>query len=315
MHELVNRILRGEKRAVARVLTLIENEDSEKPNLLSDLYLYAGRAHIIGVTGAPGAGKSTLVDQLIRLLRGLGLRVGVLAVDPSSPFTGGALLGDRVRMSAHSGDEGVYIRSMGSRGNLGGLGKASKDMLYVLEAYGCDAILLETVGVGQAELDVMSVADTVALVLTPGSGDAVQTAKAGIMEIADLFVLNKSDLPGATALLRELRLMISERLSHKEDWVPPVVSTTASDGEGLDELWSELVRHRTHLKEHGYWVQRRKQRFQEETLALVYQQFREFVKRHIETDRQWQEVLQSSETLNPYESAKQLLSTLPWLKN
>ncbi|MCF8565629.1 methylmalonyl Co-A mutase-associated GTPase MeaB [Alicyclobacillus tolerans] len=314
MHELVNRILHGEKRAVARVLTLIENEDSEKPNLLSDLYPYAGRAHIIGVTGAPGAGKSTLVDQLIRLLRGFGLRVGVLAVDPSSPFTGGALLGDRVRMSAHSGDEGVYIRSMGSRGNLGGLGKASKDMLYVLEAYGCDAILLETVGVGQAELDVMSVADTVALVLTPGSGDAVQTAKAGIMEIADLFVLNKSDLPGATALLRELRLMISERLSHKEDWVPPVVSTTASDGEGLGELWSELVRHRTHLKEHGYWEQRRKQRFQEETLALVHQQFRDFVKRHIETDRQWQEVLQS-ETLNPYESAKQLLSTLPWLKN
>lgn len=312
MHPLAQRILEGDRRAVARALTVIENDGPEKRPMLKDLYPFAGRAHIVGFTGAPGAGKSTLVDQVIAHLRAGGKTVGVLAVDPSSPFTGGALLGDRVRMTRHSADPGVYIRSMGSRGSLGGLAAASREMLYALEAYGCDVVLLETVGVGQAELDVMLVADTVALVLTPGAGDHVQTAKAGIMEIADVFVVNKRDMPGADALVRELHLMLHERGSLRENWQPPVVAVSAVQNEGLDPLWNAIEQHAAHLKERGYWERRRRARHRADTEKLLVAAFRSYVAAKSETDPTWRAVLEGASSDDPYEAAEQLLRDLPF---
>lgn len=313
MHPLVNQIVRGDKRAVARALTVIENDRDDKRTLLQGLYPYAGRAHIVGFTGSPGAGKSTLADQVISHLRKAGKRVGVLAVDPSSPFTGGALLGDRVRMVRHSADPGVYIRSMGSRGSLGGLAKSSREMLCPLEAYGCDVILLETVGVGQSELDVMSVADTVALVLTPGAGDHVQTAKAGIMEIADTFVINKCELPGAHALVREVQLMLHDKRSFREDWKPPVVQTSATQGEGIDKLWSAIEAHRVHIVEHGFWQARRQRRHHDETLRLLESAFRTYLLQRAEGDLTWQKVLDDTAAYDPYSARDKLLQEFPWM--
>lgn len=313
MHPLVNRIVERDRRAVARAMTTIENELEDKRELLQGLYPFAGRAHIVGFTGSPGAGKSTTVDQIITHLRAEGLQVGVLAVDPSSPFTGGALLGDRVRMVRHSCDPGVYIRSMGSRGSLGGLAKSTREMLYALEAYGCDVILLETVGVGQAELDVMSVADTVALVLTPGAGDHVQTAKAGIMEIADIFVVNKSDLPGADALVRELQLMLHEKLTVREEWHVPIVRATATQNEGVNTLWARIKEHKAHIKERGYWQERRKARHKQETLKLVESQFHHYIRRRSETDSEWKVWLEADLTVDPYATADKIMSQLTWL--
>lgn len=313
MHPLVQRILHGDRRAVARAMTLIENQDMDKRELLQSLYPYTGHAQIIGFTGSPGAGKSTLVDQLIRYLRGQGKSIGVLAVDPSSPFTGGALLGDRVRMTAHSADPGVFIRSMGSRGGLGGLGRYSREMLYVLEAYGCDVILLETVGVGQSELDVLTVADTVGLVLTPGTGDHVQTAKAGIMEIADLFVLNKNEFPGSDALFRELQLIVKERLVHRENWMPPVARVSALGGEGIAELWKMLETHFTHLKENGFWQQRRRDRHRDQTLKLVEEYFHQYITERSKQDSEWKRVLEDTTNQDPYTCADKILQKMPWI--
>jgi LAO/AO transport system kinase len=295
-------------------MTLIENESEDKRELLQGLYPYAGRAHIIGFTGSPGAGKSTTVDAVISLLRSQDKRVGVLAVDPSSPFTGGALLGDRVRMLRHSADPGVYIRSMGSRGSLGGLAKSTREMLYVLEAYGCDVILLETVGVGQSELDVMSIADSVVLVLTPGAGDHVQTAKAGIMEIADVFVVNKADLPGADALVRELQLMLREKLSKREEWTVPIVRTVATEGTGIDDIWTALTNHLAHIKEHGYWQLRRQARHKADTLRLVEAKVESYLEHRAKTDERWREILERQLHRDPYESADEIMRDLPWIR-
>lgn len=311
MHPLVQRMVAGDRRAVARALTRIENDAPDKRALLQDLNAYAGRAHIVGFTGAPGVGKSTLVDQLIAHLRAHAMTVGVLAVDPSSPFSGGALLGDRVRMTRHAADPGVYIRSMGSRGSLGGLAAASREMLYALEAYGCDVVLLETVGVGQAELDVMTVADTVALVLTPGSGDLVQTAKAGIMEIADVFVVNKCELPGAQALVRELRLVQDERGAQREDWKPPVVPVSAANNEGLADLWRALVDHGAHLKVHGFWQTRRRARHRADTEKLLLAAFKAYIADKAASDPAWQAALSDPDD-DPYTAADRLLRDLPF---
>lgn len=311
MHPLVNRIAQGDRRAVARALTLIENDAEGKQELLEGLYPFAGRAQVIGFTGSPGAGKSTLVDRIISHLRRQGLRVGVLAVDPSSPFTGGALLGDRVRMTSHSADPGVYIRSVGSRGSLGGLGRSSGEMRYALEAYGCDVILLETVGVGQAELDVMLVADTVVLVLTPGAGDHVQTAKAGIMEIADVFVINKRELPGADALVREVRQMLHERQILRNGWENPVVSASAAAGEGIDEVWQAIAKHGEFLHSYGLWHDKQQQRHQRETVRLLEEEFRRYLHQRIEQDPEWQTNISGVADYNPYRAAERMKRQLP----
>lgn len=311
VHPLAQRILAGDRRAVARALTLIENDAPDKRTLLQDLHPHAGGAHIVGFTGAPGAGKSTLVDQTIAYLRAQGLTIGVLAVDPSSPFTGGALLGDRVRMTRHSADPGVFIRSMGSRGSLGGLAAASREMLVALEAYGCHVVLLETVGVGQAELDVMSVADTVALVLTPGAGDHVQTAKAGIMEIADVFIVNKRELPGSEALVRELRLVIHERSRHRENWQSPVVAVSAVENEGIVEMWDAISTHARHLRENGFWESRRRSRHRADTEQVMLAAFRAYVRRRCDADSAWRKVLDDPGA-DPYTAAAELLRDLPF---
>jgi LAO/AO transport system kinase len=263
----------GDLRAVARLLSLVEDGDPEQLRAAAEaLAPAAGRARLLGLTGAPGVGKSTLVDALIGEFRRLDRRVGVLAVDPSSPFTGGALLGDRVRMQRHAADERVFIRSMATRGHLGGLAWATPQAVRVLDAAGFDLIMVETVGVGQAEVEIAGLADTTVVALAPGLGDAVQVAKAGILEIADVFVVNKADRDGATQLARDLRQML--HLGEATPWAVPVVLTTAARGHGLDELVAAIDRHDRHLATAGEGARRRHLRAAREIEALALATFR-----------------------------------------
>lgn len=221
MQDLINRFTAGETRALARLISLLENEDDQHEQIIKELFKRTGQAYVIGFTGSPGAGKSSLVDQVVKQLRQAGKTVGIIAVDPTSPFTGGALLGDRIRMQQHALDKGVFIRSMGTRGSLGGLAKTTKDVVKAMDAFGFNYVIIETVGVGQAELDIMHVADSTVVVLTPGAGDAIQTIKAGIMEIADVFAVNKSDLSGADKIANEVEIMLDQQRADI-DWRPPV---------------------------------------------------------------------------------------------
>jgi len=243
---LIHRVLSGDARAIARVITLIENRAARAGQLVSQLFFYTGRAHIVGVTGSPGAGKSTLVNELARVWVAERKKVAVLAIDPSSPFSGGAILGDRIRMMRAEQEKGVYIRSMATRGALGGTSRATLEAVHVLDAAGFDIIIVETVGVGQAEVDIVRIADTSVVVLVPGMGDGVQTIKAGILEIGDLFVINKSDREGADTLQRDLRVMLS--LGDDDGqvpgaWKPEIIQTTATKGEGVEELVKAIHKH------------------------------------------------------------------------
>ncbi|MEV6596878.1 methylmalonyl Co-A mutase-associated GTPase MeaB [Actinoplanes sp. NPDC051346] len=241
----------GDPRSVARLISMVENGDPKLAEVAAALAPYAGRAQIVGLTGSPGVGKSTTTNELVRALRRAGHRVGVLAVDPSSPFTGGAILGDRVRMQEHTTDPGVYIRSMSSRGQLGGLAAATPQAVRVLEGAGCDVVLVETVGVGQAEVEIASLADTTLVLLAPGMGDAIQAVKAGILEIADVFVVNKADRPGADATYRDIQGMLGLGERGPGDWRPQVVRATAVKGEGIDDVVAAIEKHRDWLKQSG----------------------------------------------------------------
>jgi LAO/AO transport system kinase len=247
MDAVAERALAGDRRSMARLISLIERRDSCSIDLMKQIYPRTGRAHTIGITGSPGAGKSTLVSRLIESFRESGRTVGVIAVDPSSPFSGGAVLGDRLRMQDHALDSGVFIRSMGSRGNLGGLSGATHEAALVLDACGYDVVLIETLGVGQSEIDVIRISDTVCLVLVPGAGDDVQVMKAGIMEIADIFVVNKSDRDGAEKVALDVKVMLD--LVSGRKWRPPVSLASARDGGGIGEIIENIARHREHLAE------------------------------------------------------------------
>jgi len=252
---LVERVVAGERRALARLLTRVEDGSPERlREVIALLHRHTGRARLVGITGSPGVGKSTLTNELVTVWRARGLRVAVLAIDPSSPFSGGALLGDRVRMQDHVLDDGVFVRSMASRGHLGGLSWAAPHALAVLDAAGFDVILIETVGVGQAEVEIASTADTTVVVLAPGMGDAIQAAKAGILEIADVFCVNKADRDGADRTVRELRDMLT--LGHGE-WLPPICPTVAATAQGMAELADQIERHRGWLAETGQLDHRR----------------------------------------------------------
>ncbi len=269
MHPLAERIAKKEIRALAKAITLVERDDASKLELLQSIHPMTGRAHCIGLTGSPGAGKSSLVNRLIDFLRNKGLTVAVVAVDPTSPFSGGAILGDRVRMSRHFTDPGVFIRSMGTRGSLGGLSRTTKEAVRLIDAYGFDVILIETVGVGQSELDIMKVADTTALVLNPGSGDVVQVFKAGIMEIADVFVINKADYPGVGKLQGQINSLL-DLIKKDKEWRPPVVRMVATQNKGFAEMWQQLEKHKELLRDDDEANQRNYKRFKDEVIDMVY---------------------------------------------
>jgi LAO/AO transport system kinase len=274
--ELVTRAREGDPRSVARLISLVEDASPQLPEVMAALMPHSGNAVVVGLTGAPGVGKSTSTSALVSAYRARGRRVGVLAVDPSSPFSGGALLGDRVRMQDHALDPHVYIRSMASRGHLGGLSWSTPQALRVLDAAGCEVVLVETVGVGQSEVEVAGMADTTVVLLAPGMGDAIQAAKAGILEVGDVYVVNKADRDGADATVRELRHMLTlgER-RQPGDWRPPIVKTVASRGEGTDEVVEALDKHRGWLEETGNLAKGRLRRAADEVEAIAVTALRE----------------------------------------
>ncbi len=273
---LVAALRAGDRRALARAITLVENGDPLAYDVVSDVYPDTGRAYAVGITGPPGVGKSSLISALIGIVRTDGTEVGVISVDPSSPFTRGALLGDRIRLTDHFLDSGVFIRSMGTRGHLGGLAETTLQSLLLLDAAGKEIVFLETVGTGQSEVGVLSIADTVVLALMPGSGDSIQALKAGIMEIPDVIAINKMDHPLAKTMLSEVRQVLS--LGPKSDWRPPIVLTEAMRGEGVDTLWEKIVEHRAWLESEGELELRRRRNL----AAEVFQVASARARRHLE---------------------------------
>ena len=291
-------------RGLARAISLVERRDPTVRHLLEELKDDLRRPRVIGFTGAPGTGKSTLVDALVASLREKGESVGVLAVDPNSPYSGGAILGDRIRMQRHALDEGVYIRSMGARGHLGGLSVASREAIRLLGAFGFANVLLETVGVGQSELEVAAVADTTVVVLTPGLGDGVQMIKAGIMEIADIFAVNKADLPGAAKTAQEIRTMLN--MGPKGDWRPPIVMTVAARGEGLEELLQAVAEHEEHMRASGAGRERAESRLKDEAADLVAEWARAEARRLLDDDGELSGRLLADRI--PYAAAEEILT-------
>jgi LAO/AO transport system kinase len=268
MNDLAASVLAGDRRAVARLLTLVENAPVEARRLLATLYPHTGHAHVIGVTGAPGTGKSTLVNQMTLELRRRGRTVGIIAVDPTSPFSGGAILGDRIRMQDVAGDPGVFIRSMATRGSLGGLARATADAIRVLDAFGRDIILVETVGVGQAEVEIARAAHTTVVLQIPTLGDDIQILKAGILEIADVLVINKADLPGTERVRAALSMML-DLGARSNDWRPPIIETIAVQGLGIAAVIDAVEQHLAYLKDGGRLAQRERQRVHDEIVSLL----------------------------------------------
>jgi GTPase len=304
---LAQRLLAGDKRALARAITLVENDDPDGWALVSEVYPRTGKAAVIGFTGAPGSGKSTLLGALTKLERARENTVAVLSIDPSSPFTQGALLGDRIRLSDHFLDPGVFIRSMANRGALGGLSEAALQAALLMDASGRDVILLETVGVGQAEVDVIDHADTVVLVLMPGSGDSIQALKAGVMEIPDVIVVNKADHPLTDTMVREIKGVLA--LGPHEGWQVPIVRTEAVRGKGVEELSEKLAEHRAYIEAEGTLSERRRRNLMNEVLAIATFRMRRELEASIREDPAVQELLDRvvSRELDPASAATTIL--------
>ncbi|MGA8633724.1 MAG: methylmalonyl Co-A mutase-associated GTPase MeaB [Candidatus Dormiibacterota bacterium] len=305
--QLAERLMAGDTRALARAIRMVEDRDPGIADLLRQVRERAGLARVVGVTGPPGSGKSTLCDQVIERWRAGGHQVGVIAVDPSSPFTGGAILGDRVRMVRHTLDPGVFIRSMAARGHLGGLAAAAREAIRLLDASGRDRCLLETVGVGQSELEVMETADTTVVVTTPASGDAVQIIKAGILEIADIFVVNKADLPGASKVVRDLKELVRHG-ARRNDWSPPVLTTVAESGEGVDELVAAIDRHGDTIAASGELERRRIARLRAEVEAIVVERAAERARIALHEGTMSRELEGDLSRVDPYALAERILN-------
>jgi LAO/AO transport system kinase len=304
---LVDEVLTGDPRAVARAISMVEDGADGLEALSAGLFAHTGRSETVGITGSPGVGKSTLAGELVRAARERGRSVAVLAIDPTSPFSGGALLGDRVRMQAHATDPGVYIRSMATRGHLGGMALAAPEAIRILDASGRDLVIVETVGVGQAEVDVAAATDTTLVVVSPGWGDHVQVAKAGILEVADVFVVNKAEREGADLAVRDLLQMI--RMGAPRPWTPPVVRTSAASGEGIDELRDAIAAHRRHLEDSGALETERRARLVREVEVLAAERGRERVRTLLNADVALVEEL-GARRLDPYEAAAILMERL-----
>jgi LAO/AO transport system kinase len=297
----------GEKRALARAITLVENAEALAYDLVRDLYPETGHAYAVGVTGPPGVGKSSLISALVRHVRGQEATVGVISVDPSSPFSHGALLGDRIRLADHFLDEGVFIRSMGTRGHLGGLSEAALQALLVLDAAKKDVVFLETVGAGQSEVEVIGIADTVLLVLMPGSGDSVQALKAGIMEIPDVIAVNKMDHPAAKTMLNEVRSILA--LDRESEWRPPIVLTEATRGENVAELWDKIAEHRAYLEADGRLEERRRRNLAGEVFAVASSRAKTHLEQAVRDDPALAQLLDAVQQrqLDPLTAVREIL--------
>ena len=289
LETLVEGVRGGDRRALARAITLIENSDELAYDLIRELYPHTGKTYSVGVTGPPGVGKSSLISALVRHVRASGAGVGVISVDPSSPFTQGALLGDRIRLADHFLDPEVFIRSMGTRGHLGGIAEATLQAALVLDAAGKDLLFLETVGTGQSEVEIISIADTVLLVLMPGSGDSIQALKAGIMEIPDVIAVNKRDHPAAKTMVNEVRSILS--LGEDTGWRPPIVLTEAVRGEGIEELWEKIEAHRAHLEENALLEDRRADHLAGEVFAVASARAKTHLERAVADDPELRRLL------------------------
>ncbi|HZI90755.1 MAG TPA: methylmalonyl Co-A mutase-associated GTPase MeaB [Thermoleophilaceae bacterium] len=305
--ELTERLLAGEKRALARAISLVEDDDPEGWALVREVYPHTGKAAVVGFTGPPGVGKSTLIGALITHARKADRDVAVLSIDPSSPFTKGALLGDRIRLTEHFLDSGVFIRSMATRGSLGGLSEATLQAALLMDASGKDDVFLETVGIGQAEVDIIDHADTVVLVLMPGAGDSIQALKAGVMEIPDVIVINKCDHPLADTMVREIRGVLS--LGKQEGWRVPIVRTEASRGEGIEEVAKQIAAHRAFIEEAGTLAERRRRNLMNEVLALAAGRLRRELEESVKEDEGVQELLDQvvERRLDPASAATKIL--------